>query len=46
LACFGQEDGKGTEKEDVDMVGRAEWETSARRIAGQGPGRPRPGRLQ
>ena len=26
LARFSQEEGKGTKKEEVDMVGRAEWE--------------------
>jgi hypothetical protein len=36
LACFGHEEGNGTEKEDVGMVGWAEWKSSGRRIAGQG----------
>ncbi len=46
LACFGQKEGNGTEKEDVGMVGWAEWKSCGRRIAGQGRGRPRLGRLQ
>jgi hypothetical protein len=45
LACFGQEAGNGTEKVGVGMVETGRVEGSARRITGQGRGRPRLGRL-
>ena len=35
----------GTGKEELGMVGWAEWKSSAQRITGRGGGRPRPGRL-